>query len=270
MKTQSRELFEPPAPKVSARGVSFFAAYSRRYMSRYFHSIRISKCGLPPCDLSRPLVIYLNHASWWDPLVCLQLSRTYFATRTSFAPIDAVALERYRFFKSLGFYGIEQRSIRGARTFLRTTRAILRSERNMVWLTPQGRFSDVRERPLRLQPGIGALAAQMRDAAFVPLAVEYAFWTEPRPEILLSFGKCAIPGDEPPLSAGAWTEFMRSSLESVQDELASRSCRRDPAEWLVLDRGASGVNAIYDGWHWLRSRFTRVAHTAEHQPERAR
>jgi 1-acyl-sn-glycerol-3-phosphate acyltransferase len=273
MKTGTRQLLHPAPPRVSARVVRFFAAYSRQYLSRHFHSIRISTGGLPQLpqgDLSRPLVIYLNHASWWDPLVCLRLSRSYFADRTSFAPIDAAALGRYRFFKSLGFYGVEQQSLRGARMFLRTSRAILRSERNMIWLTPQGRFSDARERPLRLQRGIGALAAEFPEAAFVPLAIEYAFWTEPRPEILLSFGKCMIPADEPARGAGAWTDLLSASLESAQDDLAARSRRRDPAEWLVLDRGTSGVNAIYDGWRWLRSKVTGVAHTTEHQPEKPR
>ena len=74
-------------------------------------------------------------------------------------------------------------------TFLRTTRAILESRRNLVWLTPQGRFMDVRERPIRLQRGLGALAAQREEVEFLPLAIEYSFWTEPRPEILISFGE---------------------------------------------------------------------------------
>ena len=74
--------------------------------------------------------------------------------------------ERYGFFKHLGFFGIEPQTQRGARTFLRTTHALLASSLNAVWLTPQGRFVDVRERPLRLQKGLGALAVREPGAIF--------------------------------------------------------------------------------------------------------
>ena len=51
-------------PEVSVPAVKLFAAYSRQYLRRRFHAIRILKSGLPPRDITRPLVIYLNHATW--------------------------------------------------------------------------------------------------------------------------------------------------------------------------------------------------------------
>ncbi len=230
-----------------------FAAYSRRYMRRHFQTIRVLKSGLPSSNIACPVVIYLNHAAWWDPLVCLRLAQKYFSDRASYAPIDAAALQKYGFFKHLGFYGVEQQSARGAMTFVRTTCAILSSSRNVVWLTPQGRFMDVRERPLRLERGIGELAARLENVLFLPLAIEYAFWTEPRPEILVSFGEPTIPGNDSPRSAQEWTKFFNNALEEVQDELAARSCRRDPGEWRVLEQGTSGVSVIYDTWRRLRA-----------------
>ena len=152
-------------PRVATHLLRGFSAYSRHYVLRHFHSIRILKNALPPTDISCPVVIYLNHASWWDPLVCLHLARKYFAHRRSFAPIDEASLQRYAFFKQLGFYGIEQKSACGAMTFLRTTCRLLGSARNMVWLTPQGRFMDVRQRPLQLQHGIVAMRAHTGDGS---------------------------------------------------------------------------------------------------------
>jgi 1-acyl-sn-glycerol-3-phosphate acyltransferase len=255
------------APSMSPFLVRLFATYSRGYLRRRFHSIRILKTGLPPSLESRPLVIYLNHASWWDPLVCLRLAQSQFGQRTSYAPIDARALARYRFFSKLGFYGVEQQSARGTRSFLHTTSAILESPWNAVWLTPQGRFMDVRERPLRLQRGLGALAAQAENATFLPLAIEYAFWTEPRAEILVSFGGPTVPETEPGRSASEWTQHFSEALEATQDELAARSCRRNPEEWLVLDRSASSVNAAYDLCRWAGARMKGESFTREHQPE---
>jgi 1-acyl-sn-glycerol-3-phosphate acyltransferase len=270
MKTARQTKLAPGQPQVSVGVLKVFAAYSRGYVRRHFHAIRILKSGLPPRDLASPLVIYLNHASWWDPLVCLLLSREFFPSRTSFAPIDAAMLERYRFFRHLGFFPVEQRSTHGARQFLRATHAVLASPDNAVWLTPQGRFMDVRERPLRLQNGLGALATREPSAAFIPLAIEYAFWAEPRPEILVSFGEPIVPASEPARNAADWTRVFGDALEFTQDELAARSCRRGAAEWSTLDRGKSGVNGIYDAWRWLCARVRGQTFVPEHQSEATR
>jgi 1-acyl-sn-glycerol-3-phosphate acyltransferase len=254
-------------PRVSAVAMSGFAAYGRRYVRRNFHALRVLKSGRPPRDSARPLVIYLNHASWWDPLVCLLLSRAFFPDRTSFAPIDAAMLKRYGFFRHLGFFGIEPQTPSGARIFLRTTHALLASSLNAVWLTPQGRFVDVRKRPLQLQKGLGALALRESGAAFIPLAIEYSFWTEPRPEILVSFGEPIVPGAEPARLAADWTRIFTGALESVQDELALRSSQRDINQWVTLDRGKPGVSGIYDGWRWLRAHILGERFEREHHGE---
>jgi len=117
-------------PRVSPGLVRVFAAYSRRYLRQNFHALRILKSGLPLHDPTRPLVIYLNHAAWWDPLVCLQLSREFFPRRTSYAAMDAAMLKRYGFFKWLGFFGVARNEPGAGRGFLRVTRALLASARS--------------------------------------------------------------------------------------------------------------------------------------------
>jgi 1-acyl-sn-glycerol-3-phosphate acyltransferase len=248
--------------------MKMFAAYSGSYVRRHFHSLRILKTAMPPRDCVRPLVIYLNHAAWWDPLVCLLLAREFVADRESFAPIDSAMFARYGFFRRLGFFGIEPCTAHGARTFLRTAHAILASSARALWLTPQGRFMDVRERPLRLEDGLGALASREPDATFVPLAIEYAFWAEPLPEILVAFGEPILP--RKPQTPSTWTRTFTEALEAAQDELAARSCQRDPADWLTLSRGRTGVGAIYDAWRRLRARLRGEAFLTEHSPQSMR
>jgi 1-acyl-sn-glycerol-3-phosphate acyltransferase len=255
-------------PHVSRGLTNLFAAYSRGHLRRRFHGLRILKSALPPSESPHPLVVYLNHAAWWDPLVCLLLARKFFPHRTAFAPIDAAMLARYRFFSRLGFFGVEQGTTRGGLAFMRTAQAILTSPANALWLTPQGRFVDVRERPLRLQKGLGALATRSPNGAFIPLAIEYAFWTEPRPEILIAFGDLIVPATGRP--AGEWTNVLAAALAQAQEQLAAHSCRREPTEWLVLNRGKSGVNAIYDGWCSLRARLRGLPFARDHHPQLSR
>ncbi len=256
-------------PSVSTTWLRLFSAYNRSYLRRHFHRIRILKMGRPRI-FTQPTVVYLNHASWWDPLVCLFLSRQFFDDRDSFAPIDAAMIERYRFFKNLGFFGVEQHTVRGAVTFLRASRALLSSSRNMLWLTPQGRFADVRERPLQLQPGLAALATRLSDVAFLPLAIEYPFWAESRPEVLLSFGRPLMSDRRSRRDADEWSRLLAGALESTQEELTIGSCRRDPRDWLTINRGRSGGNLIYDTLRRLRAWMSGRQFVGEHQPESIR
>src|SRR4051794_7196665 len=84
---------------------SLFRRYAAGYLRRHFHAVRLSRSGRPPSRPVGPLVIVLNHPSWWDPLVCIALTEL-FPDRTGYAPIEAAALGRYRFFERLGFFGV--------------------------------------------------------------------------------------------------------------------------------------------------------------------
>jgi 1-acyl-sn-glycerol-3-phosphate acyltransferase len=260
---------KPTAPYISDPMLTVFLAYCRRFVRRRFHALRVSKLGLPARDPDRPMVVYLNHAAWWDPIVCLLLSREFFPGCHSFAPIDAAMLERYAFFRHLGFFGIEPGTQRGALTLLRTAHNLLGSPQNALWLTPQGRFTDVRERPIGLMEGLGALAVREPDAAFVPLAIEYTFWSEPRPEILVSFGEPITPGVYPVCNAAEWTRLFADRLTAAQEDLAAASFGRDPAAWRTL-HGRSGVSAVYDSWRWLRAQLRGESFSAEHHVEAGR
>src|SRR5690349_20477819 len=116
----------PPqgSPRLSPWLIGLFAFYNRHYLRRHFNSVRVLKKGLP--EGNRPNVIFLNHASWWDPLVSLFVSSEFFHGCASFAPMDARMLLRYRLFKYLGFFGIEPHCTRGAFAFIRTADSILK------------------------------------------------------------------------------------------------------------------------------------------------
>jgi 1-acyl-sn-glycerol-3-phosphate acyltransferase len=264
MQGPGRDSNQLALPAVSTGFMRVFAAYARRYVGKHFHAIRILKHRMPPIDSTRPLVIFLNHPAWWDPLICLLLARQCFPGRTAYAPIDAEMLQRYGFFKRLGFFGIEQRSTRGALKLVRTSRAILATSGNALWLTPQGRFGDVRERPSRFESGLGAIAVRQPDAAFVPLVLEYPFWSEPRPEVLAAFGTPIVPGDTRQGDADDWTNIFAAEMDTLLDEVSAFSCRRDPQEWAILNHGRSGVGLIYDTWQRLRARVRGERYSPEH------
>ncbi len=236
--------------------IAWFRRYGRWYVRRHFHGVRVSRRGRAPLVPTGPLIVVANHPSWWDPLVCMALTEL-FPHRVPYAPIDARALEQYRFFAKLGFFGVEPNSARGARTFLRVGADILGAPGTALWVTAQGRFTDARERPVRLMPGVERLAAQFGhgQGVIVPVAIEYVFWTENRPEALARFGE-PVPFGEP----------VGPALERTQDALAEEAMSRDSSWFEDVWAGQVGMGGVYDLWRsaraWLRGKKFSAEHGA--------
>ena len=253
-------------PAISPLLLRWFTWYCRGYLRRHFHSLRVSGAGLPPDTHGLPLVIYTNHASWWDPLVGLVIKDTFFADRSLFTPIDATMLARYRMFAKLGFFGVEQGSRRGAVQFLRTSESILQSPNHLLAVTPQSRFADVRERPVKFQAGLGHLATRVERAVFLPMVTEFVFWEERLPEILVRFGEPVAVRREhaTAFTHDYWTDLFEQKLEANQDALSAEAQRRNPSEFKTLLLGGAGQGGVYDLWRGLKAKLRGETFTKEH------
>jgi 1-acyl-sn-glycerol-3-phosphate acyltransferase len=251
-----------PAPtQPSPMMVQWFAWYSRRFIAKNFHAMRLSNLGLPPADDDLPLVVYANHASWWDPLVGIVLKHAFYRTRDLYAPIDARALQQYGILRKLGFFPIRRNTTLASRDFLRACLDCLHSPRSLVMLTPQGKFADPRVRPIQFEPGVGHLAARSPGVRFVPVAIEYTFWDQKQPELLVHFGQPLLP------SAGQThaqlTQAMQDSLTQAQDTLAQLAINRNPADFQTLICGRAGQSPAYDLWR----KFTALLRGQRFKPE---
>ena len=249
--------------------VRWFTWYCRRYaLPRGFHAVRLAREGRPR-DVGGPLIVVLNHPSWWDPLLCAALTGL-FPGRTHYTPIDSRMLARYGIFRRLGFFGVEQGTDRGARGFLRLGGEAVRRPGAMLWMTGQGRLTDPRERPVRLKPGFAHLLRRLDGGTVLPLALEYPFWDERYPEALARFGKPVSIGRGHELSVGNWVQRLEAGLGEAQDALATAARARDPQAFEILVSGRAGVGGIYDGWRRLRARLRserfRAAHGADDAP----
>jgi 1-acyl-sn-glycerol-3-phosphate acyltransferase len=260
-----RRTAPPELPPRWAWALRGFRKYCIRYVRRHFHALRVSNTSHPFPPADEPVLLVLNHPSWWDPLVGLVLS-TRFADRDQFAAIDARAVKQYGFFKRLGFVGVDTASLRGAAEFLRVGQTILAEPGRVFWVTAQGRFTDVRERPLNLRSGVGHLAARLGRGVIVPLALEYAFWDERTPEALARFGEPLRVADHPGLSGKEWTRLIEHTLTRTLDTLNAEAMTRDPARFTEVVSGRTGVGGVYDLWRrvraWVRGERFDPSHAA--------
>jgi 1-acyl-sn-glycerol-3-phosphate acyltransferase len=258
------------APHISRPILGFFRRIVRGYFRRHFRAVRVS--GLERVVAAAagggPLIVYANHGSWWDPMTQVLLAAELMPDRQHFAPMDAAALERYGIFRHLGVFGVEMKTARGAAQFLRTGLRVLEGG-GVLWVTPQGRFADARERPLEFKPGLAALAARVKGGCRVlPLAIEYTFWDERLPETLIRFG------DAIDVNGQAATEVearLKAALLMTMEELQGLAMARDAGGFQVLREGRVGTGGFYELGQRLvarlRGRRYQAEHTATSSPE---
>lgn len=182
--------------------------------------------------------------------------------RTVYAPIDQQALKQYPFFANLGFYGIELGELEGAKRFLSVTRAILSRREAAVWMTPSGRFQDVRSHS-QFQPGLGHIASRAGQVTFLPVALEYTFWEERTPEALVEFGVPIRAGEEAK-SKDEWQVDLEARLARAQASLAEKSIARDSDQFEVVLEGSAGIGGWYDFWRRIKSGLTGQAFNPRH------
>ncbi len=243
----------------------FFRRIVRGYFRRQFAAVRITRTsdlnGLQGPGAER-LLLYANHGSWWDPMMCVLLARKLMPGRRHYAPMDAASLERYKILKQIGIFGVEIKTARGAAQFLRRGLAIL-ADRGVLWVTPQGRFADARERPLAFKPGLAALAARTPGGCTVqPLAIEYVFWDERLPEALVHFGEAVEVHGQ---TAAEVDVQLQAALLEAMETLRGFAMARDPEAFEVLHAGRAGTGGYYQIGQrllaWVRGRRFEPQHT---------
>jgi 1-acyl-sn-glycerol-3-phosphate acyltransferase len=262
---------DEPSPVAlrSERMMAFFEVAFTRSFAASFTALRVPQWGMPAAPAGRPAIVLMNHPGWWDGVMVMLLMRRFFRDRPGFTPMDAAALEKYRFMKRLGVFGIEQNTARGAIRFLQTAKQVLEDPRHMLWMNAPGRFADVRERPVPLAPGVTRLPEIAPAAAILPVAIEYTHWTEKRGEALVAFGPPLDCGDLLALEREPRTEAIRAAHTAVMDRLAEDAISRDPARFTIAVQGRQGMGGLYGAVQYARALLRGQRHDPRHDSRAA-
>ncbi len=180
------------------------------------------------------------------------------------APMDSDALKSYPILERLGFFPVAKDSVTGAKEFLRSSRRLLESPATALWLTPAGKFHDVRQ-PASFQNGLGLIVDADFAGTLLPMAIEYTFWNERYPELLVEFSK-PIDCSQLPTERDARTRVLENALQETQISLAQRAVSRDATAFVTLSQGRSGIGGFYDLWRrlvlWTRGDNFQSRHNA--------
>ena len=253
----------------SERFLQFFGWYSCRLLRKRFASVRFADGSdaiiRNAADSDRPVVIAMNHPSWWDPIIGVTIKHLYMRKRSAISPVDMAMYKRFGFMKRLGLFGIDLDHPNATSAMLEYVRGCVDVNPDLaLFITPQGEFCDVRT-PVVVRPGIAAVAQSLRDPTVLSLAIEIAFWHDQRPELLLRAEHCDQPAH--PTTTG-WVRTIRETMHHNTDRLAKLSVARDSeAMTPVLARNGSSVNPAFDLWQRARGRSATVSPRNENNTE---
>jgi hypothetical protein len=217
--------------------------YARRYLGSAFHRVLLDG-ALPPRP-EGPVLVSINHSSWWDLLAGFWLSTDVLGW-DGYAPMDERQLRRYPILRRLGVFGVDRESLRGGREFLQHACELLEGRPRALWITPQGALVSTDVRPVRFYSGVARLARLLGRCHLLTVALQYEFWDDRRPELLVSFGElhCLETGHPP--DTRSLTRRLEGEMEAQLDHLDRLRRRRDPGLFRELLHRPGGISPTYD------------------------
>lgn len=243
----------------------YFLLYTRHYLQQSFHSVRL--LGDRPRweeDRRTPLLVCVNHSSWWDVLLGLLVETELFGWEW-YTVMDARQLERYKFFSRMGVIGVDRTTLHGAREFLHYSENLLKGRQRSLWLTPQGAMLSNYARPITFQPGLGYLAAGLEDFYYTRVAFHYEFWDERLPEAFVSIAPIEhIQTRNTHFDRKAFVHAQERALEAQLDTLLQAVQSRNSDAFSLLLRGQVGISPVYDMLRALGARLRGQSFTPEH------
>jgi len=238
--------------------------YVRRYLRRSFHTVHLLG-GAPSFtdDGRTPLVVCLNHSSWWDVLLAFYVGKELFGWE-QYGVMDERQLLRYRLFSNLGMIGVDRTSLTGAREFLDYTQKLLDGQRRALWLTPQGAMLSNDVRPIVFQPGLAHLAQRLGTFHIARVALHFEYWDDKQPEAFVSISPVehVLVGSD--FNRRDFLHSQERQLESELDTLLTTVRHRDPSAFVPLLQGASGISPTYDLLRSLSARLRGRSFSSEH------
>ncbi|RMH30451.1 MAG: hypothetical protein D6692_02045 [Planctomycetota bacterium] len=242
-----------------------FGWYTTRLIKKRFNALRVERKSIEILNSLRddkgPILLAMNHASWWDPLIGLVLCERFLPYHTGSAPMDMEQWKTFRFMRRLGLFGLDPGHPDALREMVDHVSGLVEARPRTVFvITPQGAFTDVRT-PIRVRPGLATLATRLPHAKLYSVACEYAFWTDQRPEVFLRVTQVQRPVVS---TIPGWQRAIKRGMQQNQDELGGLVVKRDPDAFdLLVACSGSRVNPAYDLMAKIRGRST-VVRSREH------
>lgn len=246
MPTDNSDLPPIPARHSRAGDALVYWGLVRSALWSHFERVWLKLDGPVPAPADGPLIVYMNHPSWWDGYMAFVLNRMVLGGRfQGFAMMEEAQLRRYPFFGWSGAFSVHRQDARSAlRSVAYAGRVLAERPARSLYVFPQGEIAPNDRRPIEVFSGLARVAQRAGGATLWPVALRYEHRGEQRPEAFIRAG----PAHRAPAGADAraLTAEVGARLTAACDALRDEYAAGDLAGYRALLRGRAGVNRVFD------------------------
>jgi chlorobactene lauroyltransferase len=221
-----------------------FSVYNKHILKKHFHRILLKGTDyINGRDKNIPSIMFGNHSNWWDGFLAFYLSYDLWKTDI-YLMMDLKQMRKYRFFKWLGAFSVNRESARESYESVKYASELVKDRKTMLWIFPQGEMLPNDIRPLRFQNGLSKLLEITGKVNLFPVAFNYEFIMEQRPEVFINVSESITVDEKSPKQEK--TEYLNKVLTALLDDQKKNIVNGNLEGYREVLRGKSSRNKIVD------------------------
>lgn len=185
-----------------------------------------------------PTILFAPHCNWWDGIVLYNTTHRIFHKEIR---LMVEELNRFPLLRRGGAYSVNKKSPQSAMKALKYSVDVVGDLRNMLCIFPQGIIRPPHFRPIEFQTGLAYIAEnalkKYGKVNLIPMAVDYAFFRDNRPEVIVEFGKRIElrKGNEfDNMSRKELTHYLEKALTETCDSQFKEISQGDITKYKIL------------------------------------
>lgn len=169
-------------------------------------------------DADTPVIMYAPHSNWWDGIVGYHITNRIFHKEIR---LMVEELKRFPILRRSGAFSVNKKSAQASMEAINYAIDTLADLNNILYLFPQGIIKPPNFRPIEFQSGLAYMAEKAANkygkVALMPIAVNYMFLRDNRPEVLVEMGEL-IHLKQGKVDRKEFTRFLGQNLEELCDK----------------------------------------------------
>lgn len=162
-----------------------------RMLENRFYSLKIkNKENLEKRNPNYANILYAPHCNWWDGIVGYNLVKRVVDTRIRMMIEE---MNRFPILAKAGAFPVNKKSAQASMQALQYAVDQLSKGDISLWIFPQGIIRPPMFRPIEFQTGMAYIAKNVikkyGGINLIPVAINYSFLREDKPEVLVEFGE---------------------------------------------------------------------------------
>ena len=165
-----------------------------------------------------PIIMYAPHSNWWDGIVAYTICNGICHQELR---LMVEELKRFPLLRHAGCFSINKKSPQASMEALKYAIHELSHRNCNMYLYPQGIIKPPNYRPIEFQSGLAYIvekaAKRYGKVGLIPVAVNYFFLRDNRPEVFVEFGNRIEVAAGEKIDRKEFTEYLAKNLEELCD-----------------------------------------------------